>query len=147
MSCRSNDDDDDLEFPPLASFPVGRIGHLVPILGGRRLAGLVRVGGRACPSRGCQVGMAGHLVGPAPTPHGALGGRKASTGYDPATDASASAQPSEGRTKAWWPPRSNKNRAITLSLHAVRAQLHTFFMITLTNSPHCDSRSCYHADF
>ena len=33
--------------------------------------------------------------------HGALGGRQASAGYVPACDASPSAQPSEGRTKAW----------------------------------------------
>ena len=69
------------------------IGHLVPILGCRRLAGLVLDGG-SCPSGGCQVGMAGQLVGPAPAPHGALGGRQASAGYTPANDSSASAQPS-----------------------------------------------------
>ena len=58
---------------PLRGFPVGRrgIGCRVPILGGRRLAGLVRLVGRARPSRCCQAGMAVQLVGPAPTPHGA----------------------------------------------------------------------------
>ena len=63
---------------PLRGFPVGRrgIGCRVPILGGRRLAGLVRLVGMACPSRGCQAGMAVQLVGPAPTPHGAQGGRR-----------------------------------------------------------------------
>ena len=37
---------------PLRGFPVERrgIGHLVPILGGQRLAGLVRLGGGVCPS-------------------------------------------------------------------------------------------------
>ena len=42
---------------------VGRrvIGCRVPILGGRRLAGLVRLVGRSRPSRGCQAGMAVHL--------------------------------------------------------------------------------------
>ena len=62
---------------PLRGFPVGRrgIGCLVPILGGRRLACLVRLGGGACPSRGCQVDRAVQLVDPAPTPQGALGGR------------------------------------------------------------------------
>ena len=61
---------------PLRGFPVERrgIGHLVPILGGRRLAGLVRLGGGVCPSAGCPVGMVVQLVGPAPTLHGALGG-------------------------------------------------------------------------
>ena len=57
------------------------------------------VGGGAYPSRGCQVGRAVQLVGPAPAPHGALGGRQASGGYGPATDASAFAQPSELGTK------------------------------------------------
>ena len=64
----------------------------------------------ACPSGGCQVGMAGQLVGPVPAPHGALSGLQASAGYGPASDASASAQPSEGRTKAWWPPRDTTSR-------------------------------------
>ena len=32
--------------------------------------------------------MAGQLVGPAPAPHGTLGGRQASAGYDPASDVS-----------------------------------------------------------
>ena len=52
---------------PLRGFPAVRrgIGHRVPILGGRRIAGLVRVGGGACLSGGCQVGMAVQLVGPA----------------------------------------------------------------------------------
>ena len=65
---------------PLRGFPVERrgIGHLVPILCGRRLAGLVRLGGGVCPSAGCPVGTVGQLVGPAPTLHGALGGRQAS---------------------------------------------------------------------
>ena len=60
----------------LGGFPVERrgIGHLVPILGGRRLAGLVRLGEGVCPSAGCPVGMVVQLVGPAPTLHGALGG-------------------------------------------------------------------------
>ena len=91
---------------------IGRrgIGCLLPILGGRRLAWLVRLGEGACPSRGCRVDRAVQFVGPAPTPHGALGGRQASTGYGPATDASAFAQPSEGRTKAWWPPRDTTYR-------------------------------------
>ena len=73
---------------PLRGFPVGRrgIGCRVPILGGRRLAGLVRLVGRARPSRGCQVGMAVQLVGPVPIQHGALGGRQAFTGCGPATD-------------------------------------------------------------
>ena len=47
------------------------IGHLVPILGGRRLAEVVPLVGGACPSGYCQVDMAVHLVGPVPTPHGA----------------------------------------------------------------------------
>ena len=53
---------------PLRGFPVERrgIGHLEPILGGRRLAGLVRLGGGVCPSAGCLVGMVVQLVGPAP---------------------------------------------------------------------------------
>ena len=70
---------------PLRGFPVerGGIGHLVPILGGRRLAGLVRLGGGVCPSAGCPVGMVVQLVGPAPTLHGALGGRRAYAGYGP----------------------------------------------------------------
>ena len=82
---------------PLRGFPVGRrgIGCRVPILGGRRLAGLVRLVGRARPSRCCQAGMAVQLVGPAPTPHGALGGWQAFAGCGPATGASASAQPSD----------------------------------------------------
>ena len=83
-------------FSPLfRGFPAVRrgIGHLVPILGGRQLAVLVRGGEGACPSGGCQVGMAGQLVGPAPAPHGALSGRQASAGYGPASDVSASAQP------------------------------------------------------
>ena len=88
---------------PLRGFPVGSrvIGHLVPILGGRRLAGLVRVWGGACPSGGCPVDMAGQLVVPLTTPHGALGGRQASAGigYGPASDVSASVQPSAGRTR------------------------------------------------
>ena len=81
---------------PLRGFPVERrgIGHLVPILCGRRLAGLVRLGGGVCPSAGCPVGTVGQLVGPAPTLHGALGGRQASAGYGPASGASVSAQPS-----------------------------------------------------
>ena len=67
---------------PLRVFPVGRrgIGCRVRILGGRRLAGLVRLVGRACPSRGCRACMAFQLVGQAPTPHGALGGRQAFAG-------------------------------------------------------------------
>ena len=68
------------------------IGHLVPILGGRRLAEVVPLVGGACPSGYCQVDMAVHLVGPVPTPHGALGGRQASEGCGPASGASASAQ-------------------------------------------------------
>ena len=97
---------------PLRGFPVDRrgIGHLVPSLGSQRLAGLVRLGGGVCPSAGCQVGTVDQLVGPAPTLHGALGGRRASAGYGPASDASASAQPSESRTKAWWPPRDTTSR-------------------------------------
>ena len=97
---------------PLRGFPVGRrgIGCRVPILGGRRLAGLVRLVGRARPSRCCQAGMAVQLVGPAPTPHGALGGWQAFAGCGPATGASASAQPSEGRTKVWWPPLDTTSR-------------------------------------
>ena len=57
---------------PLRGFPVERrgIGHLVPILCGRRLAGLVRLGGGVCPSAGCPVGTVVQLVGPAPTLHG-----------------------------------------------------------------------------
>ena len=54
--------------------------------------------------------MAGQLVGPVPAPHGALGGRQASAGYGPASDVSASVQPSEGRTKAWWPLRDTTSR-------------------------------------
>ena len=97
---------------PLRRFPVGRrgIGCRVPILGGRRLAGLVSIVERACPSRGCQAGMAVQLVGPAPTSHGALGGRQAFAGCGPATGASASAQPSEGRTKEWWLPLDTTSR-------------------------------------
>ena len=43
---------------PLRGFPVERrgIGHIVPILCGRRLAGLVRLGGGVCPSASCPVG-------------------------------------------------------------------------------------------
>ena len=54
---------------------VGRrgIGCLVSILGGRRIAVLVRLSGRACPSGGCQVGTAVQLVGPTLTPYSALG--------------------------------------------------------------------------
>ena len=48
--------------------------------------------------------MAVHLVGPVPTPNGALGGRQESEGCGPASGASASAQPSAGRKKAWWLP-------------------------------------------
>ena len=56
---------------PLRGFPVERrgIGHLVPILSGQRLAGLVRLRGGVCPSAGCQVGTVVQLVGPAPTLH------------------------------------------------------------------------------
>ena len=54
--------------------------------------------------------MTGQLVGPALTPHGALGDRQASAAYGPASDASASAQPSDGGTKAWWPPRDTTSR-------------------------------------
>ena len=74
-------------------------GCLVHILSGRRHAGLVRLGGRACPSRCCHAGMVTQLVGPTPTQHGTLGGRQASAGYGPATGASASAQTSQGRTR------------------------------------------------
>ena len=98
---------------PLRGFPVERrgIGHLVPILCGRRLAGLVRLGGgEVCPSAGCPVGTVVQLVGPAPTLHGALGGRRASAGYGPASGASVSAQPSAGRTKAGWPHRDTTSR-------------------------------------
>ena len=97
---------------PLRGFPVERrgIGHLVPIIGGQRLAGLVRLRGGVCPSAGCQVGTVVQLVGPAPTLHGALGGRRAFAGNGPASDASASAQASEGPTKAWWPPRDTTSR-------------------------------------
>ena len=97
---------------PLRGFPVERrgIGHLVPILCGRRLAGLVRLGGGVCPSAGCPVGTVVQLVGPAPTLHGALGGRQASAGYGPASGASVSAQPSAGRTRAWWPHRDTTSR-------------------------------------
>ena len=97
---------------PLRGFPVERrgIGHLVPILGGRRLAGFVRLGGGVCPSAGCPVGMVVQLVGPAPTLHGALGGRRAYAGYGPASGASVSAQPSAGRTRAWWPHRDTTYR-------------------------------------
>ena len=52
----------------------------------------------------------GQLIGPAPTPHCTLGGQHASTGYGPVSDTSASAQPSQGRTKAWWPPRDTTSR-------------------------------------
>ena len=77
------------------------IGHLVPILGGRRLPEVVPLVGGACPSGYCQVDMAVHLVGPVPTPHGALGGRQATEGCGPVSGASASAQPSAGRKKVW----------------------------------------------
>ena len=89
---------------PLRGFPVERrgIGHLVPILGGRWLAEVVPLVGGACPSGYWQVDKAVHLVGPVPTPHGALGGRQASEGCGPASGASSSAQPSAGRKKAWW---------------------------------------------
>ena len=97
---------------PLRGFPVERrgIGHLVPILCGRRLAELVRLGGGVCPSAGCPVGTVVQLVGPAPTLHGALGGRRASAGYGPASGASVSARPSAGRTRAWWPHRDTTSR-------------------------------------
>ena len=51
---------------PLGGFPVERrvIGHLVPILGGRRLAGLVRLGGGVCPS----ARLPGRYGGPARWP-------------------------------------------------------------------------------
>ena len=96
----------------LRGFPEGRrgIGHLGPILGGRRLAGLVSVWGGACPSGGCHVDMAGQLVGPLPTPHGALDDRRASAGYGPASDVSASVQPSAGRTRGWWPHLDTTSR-------------------------------------
>ena len=55
----------------------------------------------SCRGRG-RVGRAVQFVHSALKTHNALGGRQASTGYGPATGASASAQPSEGRTKAWW---------------------------------------------
>ena len=58
------------------------------------------VRGGACPSICCQVDRAVQFVDPAPTPHGALGGRQVSAGYGPATGASAFAQSSEGCTKA-----------------------------------------------
>ena len=92
---------------PLRGFPVETrgISHLVHILGGQRLAGLVRLGGGVCPSAGSQVGTVVQLVGPAPTLHGALGGRRGFAGCGSATGSSAFAQTSEGRTKAWWPPR------------------------------------------
>ena len=95
---------------PLRGFPVERrgIGHLVPILGGRRLAEVVPLVGGACPSGYCQVDMAVHLVGPVPTPHGALGGRQASEGCGLASGASA--QPSAGRKKAWWLPPDTISR-------------------------------------
>ena len=74
---------------PLRGFPVEMrgIGHLVPILGGQRLAGLVRLRGGVCPSAGCQVGTVVQLVGPAPTLHGVLGGLWAFAGYGAASDA------------------------------------------------------------
>ena len=53
----------------------------MPILDGRRLAGLVRLGGKARPSVCCHVGTVVQLVGAAPTPHGALGGQRACAGY------------------------------------------------------------------
>ena len=101
-----------LAFSPVRGFHVGRRGIccLVPIIGGRRLAWLVRLGGGACPSRGCQVDRAVQFVDPAPTPHDALGGRWAFAGYGPATDAFSSAHPSEGRTRAWWHPRDRISR-------------------------------------
>ena len=40
----------------------------------------------------------------------ALGGRQEFAGCGPATGASASAQPSEGRTKTWWPPLDTTSR-------------------------------------
>ena len=97
---------------PLRGFPVERRGicHLVPILGGRRLAGLVRLGGGVCPSAGCPVGTVLSLVGPAPTLHGALGGRRAYAGYGRASGASVSAQPSAGRARALWPHRDTMMR-------------------------------------
>ena len=51
----------------------------------RRFSGPVRLVGRACPSRGCQAGMAVQLVDLAPTPHGALGVRQAFAGCCQAT--------------------------------------------------------------
>ena len=109
-SHRYNDDDDICGVIPIRDFPAVRrvIGHLVPILGGRRLAGLVRGGGGACPSGNCQVGMTGQLVDPAPAQHGALGGRQTSAGYGPARKASV--EPLEGRTRAWWPPSDTTSR-------------------------------------
>ena len=83
------------------------IGHIVPILGGRRLAEVVPL---ASPSGYCQVDMAVHLVGPVPTPHGALCGRQASEGCGPASGASVCAQPSAGRKKAWWLPPDTTSR-------------------------------------
>ena len=62
-----------------------------------------------CASVGCQVGKAAQLVGPAPTPHGALGGRQASAGCGPATVAFT--QPAEGRMKAWPPHDMTSRRA------------------------------------
>ena len=64
---------------PLRGFTVERRG-ISHLFGGRRLAGLVRLGGGVCPSACCQNGTGVQLVGPAPTLHGALGGRRASAG-------------------------------------------------------------------
>ena len=76
-------------------------------VGGSRRLPLV---GGACPSGYCQVDMAVHLVGPVPTPHGALGGRQATEGSGPASGASASAQLSAGRKKVWWLPPDTTSR-------------------------------------
>ena len=50
----------------------------MPICCGRRIAGPVKLVGEARPLVGCKVGTAAQVVGPAPTLHGALGGRQAS---------------------------------------------------------------------
>ena len=54
------DDDDELKLHLLGGFPVERreTGHLVPIVGGRRLAELVHLVLEECPSGCRQVGMA-----------------------------------------------------------------------------------------
>ena len=61
--------------------------------------------------------MAGQLVCPLPTPHGTLGGRRASEGYGPASDVSASVQPSADRMRGRWHPRDGLVTSLESACH------------------------------